>query len=161
MKDYDPKRRQFLRLLVSLPMGSVIGWNLDRYKALVYARTLTPEESLKKLILLLGPWPLTDNKKAEGFARRFLKSKHAVGSYLPVSSELVQSLASRFPDGTLAINEIDLRSLPAKEKELLMNLVGHLYSLVEVRFDISNWPPPGECQDDTTWYIRAPALRRI
>ncbi len=161
MKDYDPKRRYFLRVLISLPMGSVIGWNLDRYESLVYARTLTPEESLKKLVLLLAPWPATDNKKAEDFAKRFLKSKHAVGPYLPVSSKVVQSLASRFPDGTLAINEIDLRSLPAKEKELLMNLVGHLYSLVEVRFDISNWPPPGECQDDTTWYTRAPALRRI
>lgn len=34
MKDYDPKRRQFLRLLISLPMGSVIGWNLDRYESL-------------------------------------------------------------------------------------------------------------------------------
>lgn len=161
MKDYDPKRRQFLRLLISLPVGSVIGWNLDRYEALVYARTLTPDESLKKLILLLGPWPVTDNKKAEKFARRFLKSKHAVGSYLPRSSELLQSLASRFPDATLAIKEIDLRSLTTKERELLMNLVGHLYSLIEVRFDVSNWPPPGECQDDTTWHTRAPTFRKI
>ncbi|NIS60151.1 MAG: hypothetical protein GTO13_05425 [Proteobacteria bacterium] len=161
MKDCDPKRRQFLRLLISLPMGSVIGWNLDRYESLAYARTLTPEESLKKLILLLGPWPITDNKKAEDFARRFLKSKHAVGPYLPVSSKLVQSLASRFSDGTLAIKEIDLRSLPAKEKELLMKLVGHLYSLIEVRFDVSNWPPYGECQDDPTWYTQAPTLGKI
>lgn len=161
MKDYDPQRRQFLRLLISLSMASVLGWNLDRYESLVYARTLTPEESLKKLILLLGPWPSTDNKKAEAFARRFLKSKHAVGPYLPGLSNLLQSLASRFPDGILAIKKIDLRGLPAKENELLMNLVGHLYSLVEVRFDVSNWPPYGECQDDTTWYTRAPMLRKM
>ena len=161
MKEYVLKRRQFLRLLISLPMGFVIGWDLERYESLVYAHTLTPEESLKKLILLLAPWPVTDNKKAEDFARRFLKSKHAFGPYLPVASKLVQSLASRFPDGTLAIKEIDLRSLPAKEKELLMKLVKQLYSFIEVRFYVCNEPPWGECQDDTTRYTRAPTLGKI
>jgi hypothetical protein len=149
MKDYDPKRRQFLRVLISLPTGFVIGWDLERYKSIVHAHALNPEESLKKLILLLGPWPVTEKEKAEDFARRFLKAKHAVGPYLPGSSQLVQSLASRFPDGTLAIKEINLRSLPAKEQELLMKLVKQLYSFIEVRFYVSNEPPWGECHGDS------------
>ncbi|NIO06425.1 MAG: hypothetical protein GTO13_23285 [Proteobacteria bacterium] len=161
MKNYDLKRRQFLRLLMSLPVGLVIGCDLRPYESLVYARTLTPEESLRKLILLLGPWSATDREKAEDFVRRFLRAKHNIDPYLPVSSELVQSLASRFPDGTLAIKEIVLQSLPTKEKELLMNMVKHLYSLIDVRSEVSEWPPWGECLTDETWHTRAPVLGKI
>ena len=161
MKEHDPKRRQFLRVLISLPTGFVIGWDLERHKSTVHAGPLNPEESLKKLILLLGPWPFTDREKAEDFARRFLKAKHAVGSYLPGSSKLVQSLAGRFPADTVAIREINLQNLPTKERELLMNLVKQLYSFIEVRFYVSDEPPWGECQDDTTRHTRAPTLRKI
>ncbi len=158
MKDYDPKRRQFLRFLISLPMGFSIGWNLDWHRSAVHARPINPEESLIKLIHLLGPWPVTDKEQADDFARRFLKAKHAVGNYLPGSSELVQSLASRFPANTVAMGELNLRNLPTKEQELLIKLVKQLYDFIEVRFYVAKEPPWGECQLDSTGYTQAPAL---
>jgi hypothetical protein len=143
-------RRQFLRLAISrpasLPMVFVIGCDSVRQKAAVVAPALSPEESLRKLILLLGPWPSAEKERAENFAMRFLKAEHAVTPYLPGSSGLIQSLASRFRADTVAVKEIELRKLPANERELLMNLVRQLYSFIEVRFIVSNEPPWGECQ---------------
>jgi hypothetical protein len=46
--------------------------------------------------------------------------------------------------------------LPADERELLVNLVSHLYSFVEVRFVVANEPPWGACQADRTRHTRAP-----
>ena len=156
MKASETGRRQFLRLLISLPMTFGIGCDSELAKASVQAAPLSPEESLKKLIRLLGPWSAPDKEKAEVFAARFVESKHAVAPYLPGSSELVQSLASRFPAQIMAVKEIDLRNVPAKERELLVQLAAQLYSLIEVRFIASDEPPWGSCQSDTMRYTRAP-----
>jgi len=58
----------------------VIGCDSVWQKAAVVAPVLSPEESLRKLILLLGPWPPAEKERAENFAMRFLKAEHAPGS---------------------------------------------------------------------------------
>ncbi|MEE9122222.1 MAG: hypothetical protein V3U56_13205 [Syntrophobacteria bacterium] len=158
MRDYKLNRRKFLGFLVSLPISlptlSTFGY--------VSRRLLSPEESLRKMILLLGPWSATEREKAEDFARRFMKARHAFGPYLPESRKLVQGLASRFPAGTATIKKIDLRKLPPEEQELLMNLTKQLYSFIELRFLVSNEPPWGACQtDDRLRYTRAPKLSKL
>ena len=161
MKDHDPKRRELLVLLTSLPVGFVIGCEAEPRRLPAVAPVLSPEDSLRKLILLIGPWSETDKREAEDFARRFLAAKDGGGAYLPGSGELVQGLASRFPGGTMAVGKVDLRGLPAAERELLVNLVKQFYSLVEVRFRVSNEPPFGECQEDWLRHTRAPASEKV
>ncbi len=156
MKTSDLNRRQFLRILVSVLVTFAIGCDREQLKTVIDTPLLSPEESLKKLILLLGPWPDKDREKAEDFAGRFLKAGHTVDPYLPESDNLVQSLASRFPADAMSMREINLQGLPEKEKELLMNLVSQLHGFVEVRFYISHEPPWGECQGDRTGYTKAP-----
>jgi hypothetical protein len=158
MKDYDPKRRQILRILLCLPTGFMIGWDSERRTSCAHPRPPTPAESLKRLILLLGPWSSADRKKAEDFAERFLKAKQVARPYLSSSGNGLQTLATRFPSNKMAIQKIDLRNLPPKEQQLLMRLVRQLYSFTEVRFYIRNEPPWGECQDDTTRHTRAPVF---
>ncbi len=157
MKDYDPDRRKFLKVMISLPVAVAISGELEITKSKILTPSLNPEQSFKKLIFLLGPWSATDKEEAEDLAWRFLKAKHNVDAYLPESSELVQSLASRFPKKTMAIKEINLQNLPAKEQELLLRLVKHLYSFIEVRFTVSNEPPWGECQGDGNWHTQTPS----
>ena len=166
MKDYELNRRQFLKALtslpISLPMVSTVGYAAKLVEATVRRPTLSPEDSLKKLVLLFGPWSAAGGETSADFARRFMKSIHVVGSYLPESNKLVQSLAGRFPAGTVAIKEIDLRKLQPKEQELLMNLTKQLYNFVEVRLLASSEPQWGECQtDDRMRYTRAPERRRL
>lgn len=155
MKEYDHERRQFLKLAISLPIAFVIGCDLER-KPEAKAPILNPEESLKKLIFVLGPWSAKDKEKAEDFAKRFLKVEYVSSAYLQESSELVQSLASRFTAESIAIKEIDLRSLTKEEQKLLIILVQQLYSFVEVRFYVSNEPPWGECQGSNKWHTQNP-----
>lgn len=147
-------RRQFLNLgskfLISLPVACAIGCVSKK------TPILNPKDSLKKLILLLGPWPNSEKQKAEDFVRRFLKAKHAVEPYLPESGQLVQSLASRFSAETMAIGEINLQNLPVEERELLIKLTQQLYTFVEVRFDAINEPPWGHCQGNVKWHTRTP-----
>ena len=156
MKNWEISRGQFLRFLASLPLFSAIGLDSKFFKYAVSAEPRTPEESLKKLIFLFGPWSEKDRKEAEDFADRFLAAKHAVAPYLPGSNEWVQSLANRFPADTVAVNEINLRDLPAKERELLIGLINQLYSFIEVRFIVSKEPPWGECLGDLTRHTLAP-----
>ncbi len=156
MNKYDAERRKLLKLVISAPIGFAVGCELAQHESTVQQSLLDPEESLEKLILLLGPWSTTDRQQAEDFATRFLGAGHAGRVYLPGSSELVQSLASRFSNGAMAIREINIRKLPGEEHALLMQLVSQLYSLIEVRFLASNDPPWGECQVDRLRHTRAP-----
>jgi hypothetical protein len=146
---------------MSLPFGLAVGCDTEQRKSDTRADLLSPEESLRKLVLVLGPWSTSDKKEAEDFAQRFLKANHASGHYLGESSELVQNLASRFPGESMAMNETDLRNLPAKERELLTRLTSQLYSFIEVRFYVSNEPSWGQCQGDNTWHTRTPMLDKI
>ncbi len=156
MNRHDAKRRKLLKLVISVPLGFVVGCEPAQRGSTVQQTLLDPEQSLEKLILLLGPWSTTDKQQAEDFARRFLGASHAGGLYLPASSELVQSLASRFSNGAMAIREINIQNLPGEEQALLMKLVSQLYSLIEVRLLASNDPPWGACQVDRLRYTRAP-----
>lgn len=93
---------------------------------------------------------------AENFANRFVKSQYAVQPYLPKSEKLVQRLASRFPDKTIALREINMGELSSKEQELLLTLLKQLYSHNEIRYLASNQPPYGQCQTDPTRYTKHP-----
>jgi hypothetical protein len=154
MKDFQPERREFLKLVFSVPVALSIGLEPGALIADVGKTALSPGSSLRKLIYLLGPWPEGEREKAEDFAGRFLK--HASGPYLPGSEGLVKSLAGRFPSGAMALDSINLHDLPPEERKLLMQLLNQLYTLVEVRLDASKEPPWGECQTDRLRYTRPP-----
>lgn len=157
MKKFSPERRRFLGFLASLPLVFTLGCDRSGKRVAVTPATLGPEESLNKLLLTLGPWHSEEREKAEDFAKRFLKAEGAGSAYLSSSGKLVQNLASRFPDDSFALKEIDLTGLSGEERELLLNLVTQLYNYIEVRFFVSNEPPWGECQPDRTRYTLPPA----
>ena len=136
-------RRQFTiqssRLLAFRPLAGVIG-----------CIAATPskegaEESLKRLIYIVGPWALDDQSIAEDFAKRFLATDYA-NQYLPKSVNLIQSLSKQISNETNTVKEIDLDKIPIEEQEILVTLANQLYSFVEVRFYVSNEPPWGQCQ---------------
>ncbi len=146
---YELKRREFIQVLMSLPLGYALGCAVER---------MTPgQQALHKLVLALGPWPATDRARAEEFAARFLAADQVVGLYLPEASSVVLRLARRFPDGAMAVGEVDLAPLPDGEQELAVKLTQQIYSLVEVRFYISSEPPWGECLGERTRYTQPPA----
>ena len=156
MDKYNARRRRLLKLVVSLPLGFIFGWELTRAGSAAEQLFLNPEASLQKLILLLGPWSTTDRGRGEDLARRFVRSNRVSGLYLRESGKLVQSLAGRFPDGAMAISEINIQNLPQEEQALLLQLVSQIYSLIEVRFLACNDPPWGTCQADRLRHTRAP-----
>lgn len=149
-------RREFLRLLATLPPMALLGCESGGEKVSTKAAQLSPEESLKKLINILGPWGDNERERADNFANRFLNAEHLTGAYFPEKDEVVQSLAARFHDEMKAANEIDLGSLPASERELLVGLAAQLYSLTEVRFFVCGEPQAGQCLGDKTWHTKAP-----
>lgn len=157
MSSFNPERRQFLGILLSLPVALSLGCTLKDSTTTVPSKVPSPEQALNKVILAVGPWPYGEREEAEGFTRRFLASEGAVSSYLPANGKVLQTLAGRFPDGAIALKEIDLRALSPEERDLLKKLVEQLYTYVEVRFFISHEPPWGECQPDRMRYTRSPA----
>ena len=148
MSGSDWKRREFIKVLMSLPLGYAVGCAVES--------GTTPQESLGKLVLALGPWSDGDRERAEEFAARFVAAEHLVGLYLPESRGAIESLARRFADGALAVGELDLAALSTEEREFAVPFVKQLYSLIEVRFDISNEPRWGECLGERTRYTQAP-----
>ena len=148
MSGYSLKRREFVQVLMSLPLGYAVACAAERRSPV--------QELLGKLVLALGPWSADDRERAEEFVGRFLAAEHIVGLYLPESNAVIQRLARRFPDGVMALTELDLALLSAEEREFAMQLVQQLYSLVEVRFHVSNEPRWGECLGERTRYVQAP-----
>lgn len=146
-------RRRFViqssRLLAFLPIAAAVGCfsNTDS--------KLSPEDALKRLIYIVGPWTLEDKLRAENFAKRFLQTSHA-DPYLPKSVKLIQSLTEELSEEIIAVKEIGLDNIPEEEQEILLNLTKQLYSFVEVRFYVSNEPPWGQCQDSSKWHTRIP-----
>lgn len=143
------KRREFLRVLLSLPLGYAVGCAAESKTA--------PEEALGRLVLALGPWSEGERARAEAFVGRFLVAEHLVGLYLPESSGVIESLARRLPDGAVSVGEFDLAVLSTEEREFVIRLAEQLYSLIEVRFDIANEPRWGVCLGDRIRYTKAPA----
>jgi hypothetical protein len=74
MKHWD--RREFLALLASLPGVVLIGCGTGGEETGVKA--LSPRDSMKKLILALGPWTEDQKAEAERFADRFLAGRPAL-----------------------------------------------------------------------------------
>ena len=146
-------RRRFViqssRLLAFIPFAGVIGCAPDSDSK------LSPEESLKRLIYIIGPWALEDHSIAKDFAKRFLATNYS-NEYLPKSVNLIQNLFKQISNETLAAKEIDLSNIPIEEQELLVTLTKQLYSFVEVRFYVSNEPPRGQCQGNHNWHTRIP-----
>jgi hypothetical protein len=157
MKESVQDRRQFLKILFSLPVASGLVLDAELLLAAVKAPLRSPGESLRKLLLLLGPWSVDNRKQAEDFVLRFLRMEQNAGFYLPKAAGLMQSLARRFPDDRIGLAEIDLTGLSEQERLLLLKLTSQLYSFMEVRFTIANEPQVGECQDDRLRYTRPPA----
>jgi hypothetical protein len=156
MSRHELKRREFLEILMALPLGTAIACSSEAGRPLSDV-PVSAQEAMKKLVRVLGPWSDAEAAQAEDFAHRFVAASHVVGSYFQESRAGLESLAARFPDGTMAEGELDVGGLPAEERELAVQLTRDLYSLVEVRFFVSNIPPWGECLGDRTWHTRAPA----
>ena len=146
-------RRRFViqssRLLAFIPFAGVIGC-ISKTDSKEGA-----EESLKRLIYIVGPWALEDQSIAEDFAKRFLATDYA-DQYLPKSVNLIQSLSKQISHKTKTVKEIDLGKIPKEEQELLVTLIQQLYSFVELRFYVSNEPPWGQCQGNSKWHTRIP-----
>jgi len=147
------KRRQFViqssRLLAFIPLAELSACISDNESK------LSPEDSLKKLIYIVGPWPIEDQSIAEDFAKRFIKSNHA-DQYLQESVDLIKSLMKQISKESIAVNEIKLDNIPEEQQRLLITLTKHIYSFVEVRFYVSNEPPWGLCQGNPKWHMRIP-----
>jgi len=146
-------RRQFViqssKIIAFIPLAGAIGCISDSDSK------LSPEESLKRLIYITGPWTLEDQLIGEDFAKRFLKTDHA-DKFLPKSVQLIQSLSKQISEETMAVKEIELDNILKEEQEILIDLSKQLYSFVEVRFYVSNEPPWGECQGDPKWHTQIP-----
>lgn len=144
-------RRRFViqssKLLAFIPLAGVV--------SCVGESKLSAEESLKRLVYIIGPWSIEDQSLAEDFANRFLATDYAK-DYLPGSINLIQSLSKQISKETTKVKEIDLGKLPLEEQDLIKTLSKQLYSFVEVRFYVSNEPPWGECQGDPKWHTRIP-----
>jgi len=157
VKEYVQDRRQFIKILLSLPVVSGLVWDEELLQAAGNAPLVSPEESLRKMLYLLGPWSTDGRQQAEDFSRRFLLAEHKAGLYLPEASGVLQSLARRFSDDRMALTEIDLNGLSEQERQLLLKISRQLYSYVEVRFTVAGEPQQGECQADRLRYTRPPA----
>ncbi len=144
-------RRRFViqssRLLAFIPLAGVLSCAEES--------KLSAEESLKRLIYIVGPWTLEDHSIAEDFTNRFLITDFAK-EYLPKSVDLIESLSKQIAKESAEVKEIDLGKLPLEEQDLIMTLSKQLYSFVEVRFYVSNEPPWGACQGDPKWHTRIP-----
>ncbi len=149
MSGQDWKRREFIKVMISLPLG---------YYAVGCAGEsgTQAQAALAKLVLALGPWSDGERERAEEFVGRFLAAEQIVGLYLPESREVIENLAGRIPDGAMAVGELDLSALSREERELVVPFVQQLYSFIEVRFDISNEPRWGECLGERTRYTQVP-----
>jgi hypothetical protein len=156
MSRHELKRREFLEMLMALPLGAAIACSSEAGRPLSDV-PISAQEAMKKLVRVLGPWSDAEMAQAEDFAQRFVAASHIVGSYFQESRAALESLAARFPDGVMTVAEINLGDLPGEERELVVQLTRDLYSLVDVRFFVSGIPPWGECLGDRTWHTRAPA----
>jgi hypothetical protein len=156
MSRHELKRREFLEILMALPLGAAVACSSETGRPLSDV-PISAQEAMQKLVRILGPWSDAETSQAEDFAQRFVAASHIVGSYFQESRPALESLAARFPDGTMTVDEVNLGELPGDERELVVQLTRDLYSLVEVRFLVSGIPPWGECLGDPTWHTRAPA----
>lgn len=156
MKKQNNNRRDFLKILTVLPVGFFIGCSPGQQESETKSNLLSSEESLKKLIVLIGPWTISEKEEAEGFALRFIKASNNTSPYLPESSGLIQSILSKVNFESGEFKEINLRKFSDEERELLLQLVQQLHSYLELRNYISKEPKFGECQTDNLFYTKAP-----
>ena len=154
MKSWEQDRRDFLKMLAALPVLYLAGCGPGKAPVGKYPLQ-GPDESLRKLIRLLGPWK--EEGAAGDFIRRFLGAEDVVAPYLADRGASIGALAARFPDTAMAADSVDLRGVPEEEKELLLELTKQLYTFIEIRFLVAGEPPWGECgPEDRLRYTRAP-----
>jgi len=144
------KRREFIKVLMSMPVGYYAAGCAPGSDA-------TAPDPLGVLVLALGPWSEGQRERAEEFTQRFLAAEQVVGLYRPDSDGAIESIAARFPDGAMAVADLDLTTFSAEEREFVVPFVQQLYSFIEVRFDIANEPRWGECLGERTRYTQAPS----
>ena len=101
MKKFNTKRRKLLKLVISVPLGFIFGWEFTRAGHAAEQTLLDPEASLHKLILLLGPWSTTDGERGEDLAKRFVQASHTGGLYLPGSGSMDPAWNPTFIMGNL------------------------------------------------------------
>lgn len=144
------ERRAFLELgiksMVFVPMAAYMSCNVGK------TNLASPEDSLKKLIMISGPWPVEDQSLAEDFARRFLNAEHLAGQYLPKSASIIQQLAAIFPDDAYSLDDIEIDGLPPEERDVLVSLVSHIYDVNEIQFYLAGTPQWGACIGTTGWH---------
>ena len=75
MSGYELKRREFIQVLLSLPLGYAVACTTGTGNA--------DREALRRIVMALGPWQ--DLATAAEFATRFVAADHMVGMYLPDS----------------------------------------------------------------------------
>jgi len=147
------KRRKFViqssKLLAFIPFAGVIGCISGADSK------LSPEDSLKRIIYIIGPWSIEDYLIAEDFVKRFLNTGYA-NQYLPKSVGLIQSISKQIIEKSMSVKEINLDKISKEEQKVLINLSKQLYSFVEVRFYTSNEPPWGQCEGNSKWHTRIP-----
>lgn len=151
MRENGLDRREFLKVLAALPAVYSLSCDAPPTDSIL----LSPDESLRKLIRLIGPW--SDSLKADEFIGRFIGAEDIVATYIPDLSLTLQVLADRFPDDGISIERVEFEKIPEEEKDLLIRLTKQLYSFIEVRFLVSGEPPWGECHSDYSRYTRSPA----
>ena len=79
MSRHDLKRREFLEILMSLPLGAAIACAAESGRPLSDV-PLSAQQAMQKLVRVLGPWSESDRDHADAFAPRFVAAGHIVGS---------------------------------------------------------------------------------
>ena len=64
-------RRAILRFILTLPLTLLFGCRPRIQPPIAEAPAPDPEEALRRLVLLVGPWGEGQREQAEDFARRF------------------------------------------------------------------------------------------
>jgi len=150
-------RRQSLKIILSVPVGIIVGYNSKLIAGADKVVNISSAQALKKLIILFGPWSIKQKQEAEDFANRFIKARHLAKPFLGESVMLLQSIAKHFSDKDPALKEINLEEFSAKEQHLLSQLVSQLYGLREVRYLAANQQPYGVCLPDPKSYVNSPS----
>ena len=148
------ERREFLAYgmssLVFIPLTGIAACSSGK------APVRSPEESLKKLILILGPWKKADKAFAEDYMQGFMQTESVLGKYLPASGKIIQDLARHFDDENPETAEIRLDRLSSDERAVLLDLTKEIYNFVDVQLYAAHMPAWGQCIGDPLWHTKAP-----
>ena len=93
-------RREILKMLAMVPAGLAFGCGSEWGRAILEAPIAGPEDALRRLLLVVGPWREAEKSAAESFVERFLAAQHLASLFLPESAEGSKELGREIaPDG--------------------------------------------------------------